>query len=307
MIRELAFSVCTGLVALCLLGCQSSQQPPADGLGVRTSPDGALLLDRSFGHSHNDYYRDRPLFEALEAQMLSIEADVFLRGNDLLIAHDTDEIVPGKSLRSLYLDPLMEAFASFGGTDPEHPFGGRVRASGLPVVLMVDFKTSGGPAWRVLEAQLADYPGLVRVVRKQDDGPPIVEQGPVIVVVSGSRPQQMIIDAAVRRSAIDGRYPLDKGSGRPAHLMPMISTSSKAFLQRVMQNESYSFDEELVEFARHAAQQGRLARVWAMPDTEQAWDQFESAGMQLINTDQPSRLSVFLLESNSATSSGVAE
>ncbi|NJO70353.1 MAG: hypothetical protein HC830_14685 [Bacteroidetes bacterium] len=28
------------------------------------------------GHSHNDYYQSRPLFEALEHNMASIEADI---------------------------------------------------------------------------------------------------------------------------------------------------------------------------------------------------------------------------------------
>ena len=54
-------------------------------------------------HSHNDYVHSRPLVEALEQGFDSVEADVFLVKNDLLVGHYPWEIKPGRTLESLYL------------------------------------------------------------------------------------------------------------------------------------------------------------------------------------------------------------
>ena len=39
------------------------------------------------GHAHNDYMHTRPLMEALESGFTSIEIDVFLHKNDLIVSH----------------------------------------------------------------------------------------------------------------------------------------------------------------------------------------------------------------------------
>ncbi|MCP5060861.1 MAG: hypothetical protein GY936_00140, partial [Ignavibacteriae bacterium] len=39
-------------------------------------------------HSHNDYERRKPLFEALENDFMSIEADIHLVNGELFIAHN---------------------------------------------------------------------------------------------------------------------------------------------------------------------------------------------------------------------------
>ena len=39
------------------------------------------------GHSHNDYYNKRPLLDALTNGFCSVEADVFLKNEKLLVGH----------------------------------------------------------------------------------------------------------------------------------------------------------------------------------------------------------------------------
>src|SRR5438046_7614806 len=68
------------LTALCI-GCAS-----------RPTPDPMPLLDV---HSHNDYSHPRPLKEALECGVCSIEADVVLVDGELLVAHKREEVTPG--------------------------------------------------------------------------------------------------------------------------------------------------------------------------------------------------------------------
>ena len=59
-------------------------------------------------HAHNDYEHDRPLFDALEHGFTSVEADVWLVDGELLVAHDREDVQPGVTLESLYLDPLQD-------------------------------------------------------------------------------------------------------------------------------------------------------------------------------------------------------
>ncbi|KAL2887667.1 Altered inheritance of mitochondria protein 6 -like protein [Ceratocystis lukuohia] len=58
-------------------------------------------------HSHNDYLRTRPLFDALEAGCTSVEADVWLRNNDLYISHKTPKTLEIPTFTELYVNPIF--------------------------------------------------------------------------------------------------------------------------------------------------------------------------------------------------------
>jgi hypothetical protein len=61
-------------------------------------------------HSHNDYWRSNPLFDAISAGCTSIEADIWLISNDteLYVGHDRGSLSEGRTLRALYLDPIAK-------------------------------------------------------------------------------------------------------------------------------------------------------------------------------------------------------
>jgi alkaline phosphatase len=47
-------------------------------------------------HSHNDYLRNAPFWEAYANNAASIEADVILEGNTLYVAHEKESIKKGR-------------------------------------------------------------------------------------------------------------------------------------------------------------------------------------------------------------------
>ena len=49
-------------------------------------------------HSHNDYVRTAPFWEAYSQHCGSIEADVFLYEGRLLVGHELDQLTPGAQL-----------------------------------------------------------------------------------------------------------------------------------------------------------------------------------------------------------------
>ncbi len=66
-------------------------------------------------HSHNDYKNNIPFYRAYEKGFGSIEADVYAVNGQLMVAHDKKEIDAKRSLKNLYLDPLIAKF----NRDPE--------------------------------------------------------------------------------------------------------------------------------------------------------------------------------------------
>ena len=80
-------------------------------------------------HAHNDYVHNRPLLDALESRFRSVEADVFLRGDSLYVAHDAHEIRSGRTLRAMYLEPLKEIIKEKNLS---------VKFDGTPLILLVD-------------------------------------------------------------------------------------------------------------------------------------------------------------------------
>src|SRR5436189_6361887 len=61
-------------------------------------------------HAHNDYHRPEPFTNAIRNKVFSIEVDIFLVGNKLLVAHDKDEIPTASTLDSFFMQPIIELF-----------------------------------------------------------------------------------------------------------------------------------------------------------------------------------------------------
>ena len=60
-----------------------------------------------YGHSHNDYTRKRPLWDALENGFTSIEVDVFLASDgSLRVSHIPFALKLKPTLDELYLKPI---------------------------------------------------------------------------------------------------------------------------------------------------------------------------------------------------------
>ena len=59
-------------------------------------------------HSHHDYWRRRPLYSALGSGCISIEADVWGVDDNLVVADARNDVVPERTLTSMYLTPILE-------------------------------------------------------------------------------------------------------------------------------------------------------------------------------------------------------
>ncbi|TGZ80559.1 hypothetical protein EX30DRAFT_320090 [Ascodesmis nigricans] len=59
-------------------------------------------------HSHNDYWRQIPLFMALTVGAMGVEADVWVFEDELYVGHDAPSLSRNRTFRGLYVDPLRK-------------------------------------------------------------------------------------------------------------------------------------------------------------------------------------------------------
>jgi hypothetical protein len=267
-------------VGLCLVaGALACLSIPS--IAEEKSPAGRVVPLRQ-AHAHNDYEHKRPLLDALENGFCSVEADIYLIGEELLIGHTRQDLRPGRTLEKLYLVPLQERVRANEG---------RVYPKGPTFYLLIDVKTEAQATYAALDKVLARFPDLLSVTR---DGK--FEPHAVTVVISGNCAREQITAQPVRYAGIDGRPP-DLDSSAPAHLIPWISARWGAVFH--WQGEGSMPEEErsrLKEFVRKAHQQGRLVRFWATPEKPAFWSEILADGVDLINTDQLPELRKFLLD-----------
>lgn len=127
-------------------------------------------------HSHNDYDQAIPLFKALSAGCVGIEADVFLVDGDVSIGHVLPTI--GRTLGKQYIEPLKSIIDHNGGSVYK-------AKSSQSIVLLVDFKTSDSGT---LDAVVKSIDPLRQAgyLSKLENGVFIEKQ--ITVVASGSAP-----------------------------------------------------------------------------------------------------------------------
>ena len=152
-------------------------------------------------HAHNDYLHARPLFDALDQGFDSVEADVFLSKNDLLVGHFFWEIKPERTLDSLYLLPLSKLHKE-----------GKLKN----IWLMVDIKSNEAErSAMLLDQQLRRYPGLFSKVGEKDNAP-------VKVLLSGNMPREWVCSGKSNLLRLDGREG-DLGNKEQAEIFPWVS------------------------------------------------------------------------------------
>ena len=238
-------------------------------------------------HAHNDYEHPRPLFDALDHRFGSVEADIFLVGDQLLIGHDASELDPSRTLESLYLEPLSALVKANHGSV--------YRGWRHPLQLLIDIKTEGSSTYLELDRHLQRYKHLFTTYAHGR-----VHQGAVTNVISGDRAARIPMEAqTVRRAFYDGRL-ADLGSAAPASFISLISDDWQAnftWLGAGVFPDAERQKLRLIVAQAHA--HGQTVRFWNTPDVagpsrDALWDELFAAGVDFLNTDDLAGLEAFL-------------
>src|SRR5690349_11190486 len=116
-------------------------------------------------HSHNDYENSTPFSLAYGNGFGSIEADIYCINDTLFVAHNRQDIKPGRTLKTLYLDLLDRELAK----DHKHK-----------LILLVDVKDDYRASLSQLVKELLPLKKYISNDSKQNQ---------LTVVISGNRPK----------------------------------------------------------------------------------------------------------------------
>ncbi|MEU3790171.1 phosphatidylinositol-specific phospholipase C/glycerophosphodiester phosphodiesterase family protein [Streptomyces fructofermentans] len=262
--------------------------------GAAATPAQALTGSRKHhprplrrAHAHNDYLHPRPLLDALDHRFTSVEADIFLVGGELLVAHDPADLDPARTLESLYLAPLAARVrANHGSVYQGHH---------QPLQLLIDIKTEGASTYLELDRRLRRHRHLFTTYAHGR-----VRPGPVTAVVSGDRAARTPMEAqTVRRAFYDGRL-TDLGTAAPASFVPLISDNwTLNFTWRGIGAFPDTERRKLRTIVSTAHSRGQRVRFWATPDLpgperDAIWSELVAAGVDHLNTDDLAGLEAFL-------------
>lgn len=238
-------------------------------------------------HAHNDYEHPRPLLDALDHRFGSVEADIYLVGDQLLVAHDPEDLDPARTLESLYLDTLAARVKANHGCV--------YRGYRRPLQLLIDIKTEGASTYLELDRHLRRYRGLFTTYAHGR-----VHPGPVTAVISGDRAARVPMEAhSVRRAFYDGRL-ADLGTSAPASFVPLISDNwTRDFTWLGVGAFPAAERAKLNGIVSAAHARGQRVRFWATPDAagparDALWGELLAAGVDHLNTDDLTGLEAFL-------------
>ena len=224
-------------------------------------------------HSHNDYEQSRPFNAAYDAHFGSMEADIFLVNDELLVAHERNELALHHTLESLYLKPLQAALNTNNG----YPYNDSTH----PLQLLIDIKTDS----------IATVNKLVQVLQQY---PAITHNTSIKIVLTGNLPDQSLFTQYPSFLLFDGVLHKPYTASALSRIV-MLSDNFKNYSQWDGVDELPKKDKEVLGTAIAKAHTlHKKVRFWNAPDNANAWKTFEALGVDYINTDHISELASFL-------------
>jgi Alkaline phosphatase len=226
-------------------------------------------------HSHNDYNRTVPFWEAYSQHCASIEADVFLQDGEILVAHNRKDVTAERSLRKMYIEPIVKTFRENGGR--------MWKGSDDRLQLVVDLKTG------------ESLPGVIALAEEYPDV--FTTENGVKIVITGDEPAPDDFGKWPSWLWFDGDFKDGKLNYTPEQLkrIAMISTDFRKFARNWngkgrMINSELEAVTKAIETAHEA---GKPIRFWDAPEGTTAYFTLHKLGVDFFNTDYPAQCALF--------------
>lgn len=235
----------------------------------------------SFAHAHNDYEKlfRKDFVKAIEAGCSSVEIDVFPYRNKLKVAHVPLFLGIRTDFEKRYLKTLdkfiKEEKNIYAKPDDK-------------LILMVDIKRNSEKAYLLLKELCKKYEHLL-TVRFSDTA--YVKEGPLQILLSGSKPYELLYRDSVRYMQLDGGLGDIASQKFGTELVPRVSTSYRGnFKWRGPGKISEKELEFLRETVRKAKSDGRQLRFWGMPNNLKVLNLMLKEGVHWLNIDRLGQL-----------------
>ncbi|PIA81335.1 Altered inheritance of mitochondria protein 6 [Cercospora beticola] len=256
-------------------------------------------------HSHNDYWRNKPLFDAIHAGCTSVEADIWLdESNEALqVGHFHKELSQNRTLQKLYIEPLLGLLDRQNPADDNTTSGIFPMAPNQTLTLLLDFKTDPSAllAHVIDELEYLREQGFLSYC--QDDR---FVEGAVTVVATGDIPPSLFSQDSAHNRTIFTDVPLDKledfttsfeNATNPkvgpcsSHGGYYASTSFHSSIGSITRGSLSSDQVQLIRRQVAAAQRAGLkARYWDTPSwptslRNYVWQTLIDEGVDVLNVD----------------------
>lgn len=264
-------------------------------------------------HSHNDYWRKRPLYDAIHYGCTGVEADVWTFPDDpeLYVGHSTSALTKNRTFTAMYVNPIADILDKMNNqsdfeTGDHKPRGVFDEDPDQSLILLVDFKHDGRKIFDMVYEQL-------QRLRDSDyltywNGEEVVSR-PVTVVGTGDTPFDMVIanttyrsiffDAPLSQLAANADE-MQKGQGSIGVTAEDKFDSSNSYYasinfraalgSRFWHRFSFAQLQTLRSQIKGAQQAGLKARYWGAPswpisERNAIWTILWEEGVGMLNVD----------------------
>jgi alkaline phosphatase len=219
-------------------------------------------------HSHNDYRQKLPFWEAYNHSMQSIEVDLYLRGDEIVVCHDVNEVASAPTFEQLYIAPMLS-----------------IGEKAKDFNLLIDFKSPASQLMKPFMELVSCYPQ-------------IFAKDKIKLVISGSRPAKNVWANYPAYVLFDGRFS-ESYTKSELEKVGMISDDLKNYTDWNGKGSippSEVIKLELTISEAHA--KGKPVRFWGAADNPNTWITFHKMGIDIINTDKIAKCADFFASYN---------
>lgn len=226
------------------------------------------------GHAHNDYVHKKPLYEALENGFTSIEIDVFLYKDKLVVSHTATALNRKKTIEDLYLNPIKKIISENNGWV--------YKGLETPVIFMIDFKTNNKPTYLKLQEVLKNFDSIL--TKYQGDS--VIEQNAINILISGDSPMEDLLPQKISLATIDADLSLVNDSLKARIITRYSSPWSRYFSWNGKGSLPKHVYQKLINLIESVHRKGKDIRFYHIPDQPKAWKLLLDSGVDWINTNK---------------------
>lgn len=224
-------------------------------------------------HSHNDYQQAEPFFAAYNLQYGSIEVDVYLYKDELLVAHTANDFPQHRTLEDLYLKPLQESVKRNNG----YAYADTSRK----LMLMLDVKSDAVATLNKYIDILMKYPELTHAKN-------------LTLLISGNKPDPSTYISYPSYLWFDGL--LDVHYSKEA--LTRVAMLSGNFINYSSWKGNGKMPEKELAALKKAVDKAHVlkkeVRIWNAPDIMEGWTLLTDLSVDYIDSDSIRALAQFL-------------
>ncbi|GAA5964887.1 hypothetical protein JCM3765_005813 [Sporobolomyces pararoseus] len=252
-------------------------------------------------HSHNDYWRQVPLLDALSYGCKSFEADIHLVGSgndtDLLVGHKSVSLSHARTLKSLYLDPLEQIIDSQNPPNALAVNESSTTINGLydydpeqSVQFLLDYKTAGAELHDAVISYFSHFRSR-DLLTYYDATTGKLNVRPITIVCTGNCPVDLVKQQQPRFIFYDTPLAEIESADYGSEVAPLSSTSLRRMFGTLgsldLKDDRLNEIRRLVDIAHS---KGIKTRFWETPGwpafkRDSTWKTLLDNGVDWINAD----------------------